>query len=61
MSTKELALSTIQDLPETTSWEEIEDRIRFLAAIERGREDIKAGKVVAHQDVKENLGKWLTT
>ena len=30
MSTKELAMETIRDLPEDTSWQEIEERIRFL-------------------------------
>ena len=33
MSTKELAINTIRGLPDTATWEDIEDRIRFLAAI----------------------------
>ena len=54
MSTKELALQTIQELP-TASWEEIEERIHFLAAIKRGREEIRLGKIIPHEKVKENL------
>ncbi len=60
MSTKELALQTIQELPDTASWEEIEERIHFLAAIERGREEIRSGKIIPHEKVKENLKAWVT-
>ena len=60
MSTKELAIETIRKLPETASWEEIEERIHFYAAIERGRADMRNGQVVAHEEVKENLKEWIT-
>jgi len=60
MSTKELAIETIRKLPETASWEEIEERIHFCSAIERGRADIRNGQVVAHDEVKENLKEWIT-
>jgi predicted transcriptional regulator len=60
MSTKELAINTIRDLPESATWEDIEERIRFLAAIERGRKDIREGKVVPHEEVKKQLAEWLS-
>ena len=60
MSTKELALETIRKLPETASWAEIEERIHFCAAIERGRNDILSGEVVPHEEVKESLKEWIT-
>ena len=60
MSTKELALKTIRNLPETASWEEIEERIQFHAAIERGRMDIQNGDFTPHNEVKQNLKKWIT-
>ncbi len=60
MSTKELALETIRKLPDTVSWEEIEERIQFLAAVERGRQEVRKGKVIPHQEVKENLKEWIT-
>lgn len=61
MSTKELAIKTIQELPEDADWEAIEERIRFLAALERGMDDIRQGKVVPHEAVKRDLEEWLTT
>ena len=60
MTTKEAAIRTIQDLPDTASWADIEERIRFLAAIDRGLDEIKAGKTIPHEDVKESLQKWLS-
>lgn len=60
MSTKELALETIRNLPDSVSWEQIEERIQFLAAIDRGRREVRDGKVIPHQEVKENLKEWIT-
>ena len=60
MTTKEIALKTIQELPDTVTWSDIEERIRFLAAIDKGLDDIKAGRVIPHQDVKESLRQWLS-
>ncbi len=60
MSTKEIALASIQGLPDSATWEEIEERIRFLAAIERGRKDIREGKVIPHEDVRNQLDRWLS-
>ena len=60
MSTKEIAIKSIEELPESATWEEIEERIRFLSAIEKGRKDILSGKVVPHEEVKQNLQEWLS-
>lgn len=54
-----MAIKTIQELPDSATWEEIEERVRFLAAIDKGLEDIQAGKVVPHNEVKESLRKWV--
>jgi predicted transcriptional regulator len=60
MTSKDMAIKTIQDLPDSATWEEIEERVRFLAAIDKGLADIKAGRVIPHEEVKESLGKWLS-
>jgi predicted transcriptional regulator len=60
MTIKEKAIKTIQDLPDSVSWADIEERIRFLAAIEKGLDDIKAGRLIPHQEVKESLKQWLS-
>ena len=60
MTTRDLALKSIGDLPESATWADIEERVRFLAGIDRGLEDIKAGRVIPHEDVKASLEKWLS-
>ena len=60
MTTKEKAIQTIQELPDTVTWSDIEERIRFLAAIDKGLEDIRSGKVIPHEEVKESLKQWLS-
>jgi predicted transcriptional regulator len=60
MTTKEKAIKTIQDLPDSVTWADIEERIRFLAGIDKGLADIKSGKTLPHQEVKESLKKWLS-
>lgn len=59
MTSKDMAIRTIQKLPDSATWEDIGERIRFLSGIDKGLADIKAGKVVAHEDVKESLKRWL--
>jgi predicted transcriptional regulator len=60
MSTKELALDTIRGLPDDASWQEVEDRIHFVAAIETAREQVREGKVVPHEEVRELLQQWIS-
>jgi predicted transcriptional regulator len=60
MTSKEIAIKIIQDLPDSVTWADIEERIRFLAAIDRGLADIKSGKILPHKEVKESLKKWLS-
>ena len=60
MSTKNLALAMIRDLPEDVSWQEVEERIRFLSAIEKSREEVRNGKVVPHEEVRDLLQAWTT-
>lgn len=60
MTRKETAIDTIRKLPDSATWDDIEERIRFLAAINKGLDDVKNGRVVAHEDVKESLKQWLS-
>jgi predicted transcriptional regulator len=52
-------MRTIQELPDSVTREDIEERVRFLAGIDKGLADIKGGKVVPHEEVRESLKKWL--
>ena len=59
MTSKEIAIKIIQDLPDSVTWADIEERIRFIAGIDRGLADIKSDNIVPHEQVKESLKKWL--
>jgi predicted transcriptional regulator len=60
MTKKETAIKTIQDMPDSVTWDDIEERIHFLAAIDKGLEDVRTGRVIPHKDVKESLAQWLS-
>ncbi len=58
MSTKERALKTIQGLPDDASWEDIKERIYFIAAVEKGLKELSEGKGVPHEEVAEEIKGW---
>ena len=60
MTTKEIAIQKIRELPDSATWEDIEERVRFVAAVEKGSEQIKEGRTIPHDQVKKNLESWLS-
>jgi len=60
MTNKEIAVKSITELPDSATWEDIEERVRFLAAIDKGLEDIRQGKLIPHEEVKTSLTRWLS-
>lgn len=55
MTTKEIALKTIEQLPANASWEDIQERINFVAAIRKGLQELDDGKGISHDKVKEEF------
>ena len=60
MSTKEIAIHTIKSLPDDATWDDIQERINFVAGVRKGLRELDAGKVISHQKVKEEFEEWLT-
>ena len=60
MNTKESAIHTIQSLPDDASWEDIRERINFVAGVRKGLQELDEGKAVSHQQVKEEFKEWLS-
>jgi len=60
MSDKQIALESIQRLPEDTSLSVIAERMEFLAGIRRGLDQIERAEVVPHEEVKRQLATWLS-
>ncbi len=60
MTTKEIALKTIEQLPPDASWEDIQERINFVVAVRKGLRELDEGKGIGHEQVKEEFAEWLT-
>ncbi len=60
MKSKEIALKTIEQLPEDASWEDIQERINFVAGVRKGLRELNEGKGVPHDKVREEFAEWLT-
>jgi predicted transcriptional regulator len=60
MSDKQLALDSIERLPENASLDVIAERVEFLAAIRKGLDQIELGETVPHEEVKRQLATWLS-
>ncbi len=60
MTTKQIAIQTIEQLPDNATWEEIQERIRFVAGVRTGLRELDEGKGIPHDQVKEEFSEWLT-
>lgn len=60
MSDKQLALESIERLPDDASLDVIAERVEFLAAIRKGLDQIEHGKTIPHEEVKRQLASWLS-
>ena len=59
MITKKQILSSMKELPDRFSAEEIIDKIILLQKIDMGIEQSKEGKIVSENDARKRLKKWL--
>ena len=60
MTTKQIAIQTIQELPDDATWDEIQERIRFVAGVRKGLRELDEGKGISHDRVREEFAEWLT-
>ena len=61
MTTKEIAIRSIQELPEDATWEDIRERINFVAGVRRGLRELDEGKGIPHEKVREEFKEWLSS
>lgn len=61
MTVKDIAIRTIQQLPEDATWEDIQERIRFVAGVRKGLGELDEGKGIAHEDVRREFEAWLSS
>jgi predicted transcriptional regulator len=61
MTEKEIVLETIRALPDDCSLDEIAERIEFMAAVQKGLNQLNDGENIPHDEVKKQLASWLTS
>ena len=49
----------LEKLPDEASLEDIQYHLYVLQRIERGREDIEAGRVIPQDEVEARMARWL--
>jgi predicted transcriptional regulator len=60
MTEEEIVLEMIRTLPDDCSLEEIAERIEFMAAVQKGLDQLDRGEGIPHEEVKRQLASWLT-
>ena len=60
MSRKEVALDAVSRLSDDCTFEEIIERLRFLAGIQEGVDQIERGETVPHEEVEKMMASWLS-
>ncbi|HSY42707.1 MAG TPA: hypothetical protein VK811_02280 [Candidatus Acidoferrum sp.] len=60
MTDKAVAIETIANLPENSSMEEIAEELQVMAAIRKGKEDVKAGRTKSHAEVEKIFETWIS-
>ena len=60
MTTKQIAIQTIQELPDDATWDDIQERIRFVTGVRKGLRELNEGKGIPHDRVREEFAEWLT-
>ena len=55
---KKEAIRAITNLPDNVDMEGIMYRLYVLDKIQKGKEDIRQGRTIAHKDLKHEIDKW---
>jgi predicted transcriptional regulator len=61
MTEKEMVLEAVRELPDDCSIDEIADHIEFLAAVQKGLDQLDRGEGIPHEEIKKQLASWLTS
>jgi hypothetical protein len=61
MTQKEFVLDAISELPDDATLDQIADRVDFLAALQKGFDQLDRGEGIPHQELKRQLASWLTS
>jgi predicted transcriptional regulator len=57
---KTIALEAIQKLPESSTFDQIRDKIEFIAGVREGLGQIERGEVLSLDETEKKIDKWAT-
>lgn len=60
MKDKQVAIETINHLPENASMEEIAEELQIMAALRKGKADVKSGRTKSHAEVENLFEAWIS-
>ncbi len=60
MNNKEIAIRSIQELQEDATWEDIQERINFVAGVRKALRELDEGKGIPHERIREEFSEWLS-
>jgi len=55
---REKAIETIKEFPQEFDLDELMERLVFVEKVESGLVQLREGKTISHQEVKELVKKW---
>jgi predicted transcriptional regulator len=55
---RDKVMETVKEFPQEFDLEELIERLVFVEKVEKGLEQIKQGKTVPHEQVKDMIKKW---
>ncbi|WP_442888514.1 hypothetical protein [Congregicoccus parvus] len=61
MTPKQNAMLALATLPEDVSYEDLQEEVRILAALDEAEKDVRKGRVTSHEDVKSRLTSWTSS
>lgn len=61
MTIKEMAIRSIEELPEDATWEDVQERINFMAGVRKGLRELDQGKGIPHEKIREEFREWLSS
>lgn len=60
MTSKEIAIRSIQELPEDATWDDIQERINFIAGLRKALHELDEDRGIPHDRVREEFREWLS-
>lgn len=60
MTAKQFVLETVERLDDELTLSQILEEIAIQSSIRKGLEDVNAGRVVPHEEVKRRMASWFS-